>query len=394
MSDFGNRRIRRERRTFGKSWWGEAWIEAIEKRAHLDSNRLPRGRAYARWGYVGELTVRPGSVAALVEGSTSAPYRTYVRVPAFSDDEWSALIDVVAGKVAHAAVLADGELSPQLIDDAAAVGIELLPTDGEITTGCSCPDDANPCKHAAAVCYLIADLLDDDPFALLHLRGRTQEEVAKALRSRRNTTTAAPPERGAEEGVDPLDAYINYTGEAPPPLVPRPPARAGTPVALPPHMPHDTEVAYTDLVSLATDAAHRAWELCNGMGDGGLRLHRYSDLIRRAVPMLDTPALARFARQVRMPLRQLEEDARLWKVGGETALEDAVNPWYPDQDELRAGIETLERQGKVSVRENRVVCTDAGVQLRLGESGRWYRYEKVSNTWRFTRVENEDESAL
>jgi len=44
------------------------------------------------------------------------------------------------------------------------------------------PDWADPCKHSAAACYLIADALDADPFALFLLRGRTRDQVLTEMR--------------------------------------------------------------------------------------------------------------------------------------------------------------------------------------------------------------------
>jgi hypothetical protein len=58
----------RRRGGFGLTWWGEAWVTALEQRARLDPNRLPRGRSYARGGTVGELTIAPGEVRAAVQG--------------------------------------------------------------------------------------------------------------------------------------------------------------------------------------------------------------------------------------------------------------------------------------------------------------------------------------
>ena len=51
---------------FGQTWWGRAWLEALEQRARLDPDRLPRGRQYARSGAVGELTLAPGEARARV----------------------------------------------------------------------------------------------------------------------------------------------------------------------------------------------------------------------------------------------------------------------------------------------------------------------------------------
>ncbi|MEJ7585244.1 MAG: SWIM zinc finger family protein, partial [Acidimicrobiales bacterium] len=157
---------------FGATWWGKAWIKALEGRARLDPNRLPRGRTYARQSRVGELSVKPGEVTAGVSGSRPTPYIVRLGVRTLSETEWDALLDVIASRAGHAAALLDGELDPGVADDAAAAGADLLPGPGDLTTRCSCPDWAEPCKHAAAVCYLVADVLDADPFALLLLRGR------------------------------------------------------------------------------------------------------------------------------------------------------------------------------------------------------------------------------
>ncbi|HEY9557708.1 MAG TPA: SWIM zinc finger family protein, partial [Acidimicrobiales bacterium] len=156
-----------KRRTFGATWWGQAWIDALEHRARLDSNRLPRGRTYARQSRVGVLTVEPGEVRASVLGSRDSAYRVRLRVSAFTDEQWEVVLDAIAARAGHAAALLDGELAPGIVDDARAAGCDLLPGPGEIRTSCSCPDWANPCKHAAAVCYLVADRLDEDPFELL-----------------------------------------------------------------------------------------------------------------------------------------------------------------------------------------------------------------------------------
>ena len=91
------------RRGFGQSWWGRAWVDAIEGRAQLDPNRLPRGRGYARSGTVGELDIGPGLVRASVQGSRPTPYDVTVRVRVFADDEWERVLAVVSAQVGRAA---------------------------------------------------------------------------------------------------------------------------------------------------------------------------------------------------------------------------------------------------------------------------------------------------
>jgi hypothetical protein len=49
-----------------------------------------------------------------------------------------------------------------------------------------------PCKHLAAVCYVLAERFDADPFAVLALRGRDREALLADLRERRANAGPAP----------------------------------------------------------------------------------------------------------------------------------------------------------------------------------------------------------
>src|SRR5262245_13288841 len=99
----------RKRRTFGQTWWGKAWVSALEQRARLDQSRLPRGRTYARHNHVLRLEVEPGRVTAFVQGTRREPYHVRVGVRLFAEHEWDRLLDTIAAKAAHAAALLDGE---------------------------------------------------------------------------------------------------------------------------------------------------------------------------------------------------------------------------------------------------------------------------------------------
>src|SRR5260370_8197355 len=73
-----------------------------------------------------------------------------------------------------------------------AVHVSLFPTAvTDLDTDCSCPDWANPCKHIAAVYYLLAERFDEDPFLIFKLRGRTKEQIIETLREKRAETLAA-----------------------------------------------------------------------------------------------------------------------------------------------------------------------------------------------------------
>ena len=121
-----------ERRAFGTTWWGKAWIDALEQRARLDPNRLPRGRTYARHDRVHDIELSTGEINARVQGSRPEPYTVRVHIRRFSDDEWNVVLDAITARAAHAAALLDGELDPGIVEDARAVGVDLLPGPGEV----------------------------------------------------------------------------------------------------------------------------------------------------------------------------------------------------------------------------------------------------------------------
>jgi uncharacterized Zn finger protein len=208
---------------FVKSWWADRWIEALTPL--MDSGRLSRGRSYARHGQVLEIKVTPGQVAARVQGSRRTPYKIDIRLKPLADDDWERVFDALASQALFAAHLLSGEMPAEIEQVFDAVEAPLFPTTrGDLQTSCSCPDYANPCKHIAAVYYLLGERFDENPFLLLELRGRTQEQVAAALRERRAGETqgageaagaAGPVESAASPPLaDALERYWDLGGPA------------------------------------------------------------------------------------------------------------------------------------------------------------------------------------
>nr|WP_308290597.1 hypothetical protein [Streptomyces marispadix] len=188
-------------RGFARTWWGTRWLKALEDTA-LDSQQLRLGRRFARQGAVGAVSVRPGRITAVVRGRDGAPQRADVLLREFTGAEWERLLEVAGREAGHVAALLDRELPPRLVEDAESAGVELLPGIGDLDATCDC-GAWDHCLHAAALCYQTARLLDEDPFVLLLLRGRTEELFLDALGLRgggpRNGTAAATPLPGAED---------------------------------------------------------------------------------------------------------------------------------------------------------------------------------------------------
>jgi uncharacterized Zn finger protein len=173
-----------KRGDIGDTWWSKQWVKVLESFGW--SNRLERGRRYARGGQVLDFEVSSGKIKAKVQGSVKRPYSVSIEIKPFIVKEWDKITDEMSHKAIFAAKLLAGEM-PQNIEEAFnAVGVSLFPKSSkDIRTNCSCPDSANPCKHIAAVYYILAEEFDNDPFMLFNLRGRTKEEITIMLRKRR-----------------------------------------------------------------------------------------------------------------------------------------------------------------------------------------------------------------
>ncbi len=200
-----------QRGQFGRTWWAGRWIAALERL--VDSSRLSRGRSYARSGQVVQLDVGRDGVRAQVQGSRPRPYRVSIGFRMLSDTEWERVIDAMAAEAIYAAKLLSGEMPEQIEEAFAAAGTSLFPAaEGDLETDCSCPDWANPCKHVAAVHYLLGERFEEDPFLIFELRGRGKEEIAASLRARRaggalveDATTAKEPQ---EEDIPLLSGAV------------------------------------------------------------------------------------------------------------------------------------------------------------------------------------------
>ncbi|MGA2304561.1 MAG: SWIM zinc finger family protein [Acidimicrobiales bacterium] len=193
--------LRSRRGAIGESWWSRRFLSAVE--SILTGGRLTRGRTYARQGQVIDLGIGSGLVVAQVQGSRRTPYGVQISMPAASDARWEAIVDTLAAQAGYAARLLAGELPHEIEDVFAEAGVALFPERGShLTTSCTCPDWATPCKHAAAVCYLMAEAFDDDPFLLLAFRGREREALLDELRDRRGLAV----DDGGPAGVPSLSA--------------------------------------------------------------------------------------------------------------------------------------------------------------------------------------------
>ena len=166
----GGIKARSKRGAFATSWWGRRWLAVLET-LNL-GGRLQRARNYARKGQVLNIDIEPGSVHAEVQGSRPKPYRISIGVKQLAANETQRLAAELAKSPYFLAKLMTREMPQDIETLFDTARVSLFPSRAsELRTDCSCPDWSNPCKHIAAVYYLLGEEFDRDPFLIFRLRG-------------------------------------------------------------------------------------------------------------------------------------------------------------------------------------------------------------------------------
>ncbi|WPB88739.1 SWIM zinc finger family protein [Streptomyces malaysiensis] len=386
-------------RGFAHTWWGQEWLKALEDTA-LDGEQLRRGRKQAREGAVGAVCVRPGRITAVVRDRDRTPYRSDVLLREFTGAEWERLLEVVVDRSGHIAALLDRDMPPQLAEDAAAVGVELLPGIGDLEPECGC-EAWDHCTHTAALCYQLARLLDEDPYVLLLMRGRGERELLDELQVRSAARASRHLPRTAEDAApavpEGVPAWEAFAAPGPPPLPAPPPAVAAP--GRPPALAGGTDPAegldVAALEFLAADAAVRAQRLlAEALAPGHATtpvpavLTVWEDTVRLTAAGPPAPIAARLAAGCGRDRTDLARAVRAWEHGGAAALTVLDDEWTPDAEtlararaQLAAAWEEDEQTPRLRATGNRWTVVGTDLQVRYGRDGRWWPYRRERGRW-------------
>lgn len=187
------------RRTFGNTWWGKQWLDALSYVDH--ENRLARGRSYYNTGHVEscEWIESEQRIEAFVSGSAYYPYQINIELPKWGKQKEKQLLDAIAADPTLVGELLEGTLSPTVADICHTLKLDLFPNSWRaMHTHCSCPDSARICKHIAAVFYCLADLIDINPFLIFKLHGLDLQAELKARGVDLSSATSAHAITAAE----------------------------------------------------------------------------------------------------------------------------------------------------------------------------------------------------
>ncbi|MEV3869630.1 SWF or SNF family helicase [Streptomyces sp. NPDC049906] len=383
-------------RGFARTWWGRSWLKALEDTA-LEADQLRSGRALARSGAVGAVTVRPGRITGVVRDRDGTAHRADVLLQQFSGDEWDQFLEVTVDRAGHLAALLDHDMPPDLVEDAAAAGVELLPGIGDLEPECDC-GAWDQCGHTAALSYQVGRILDQGPFALLLLRGRGEREVLAAVQDRTaarvEPTPAGAPREDVRPGVDAVEAFA--TGYLLPPLpglppVPEPPRAAPS---LGGGTSPSSDLLPNALEFLALQTAREARRLLveSLSSDLGARLPLTEpplaqDAVRLAAGEPDEDTVMRLASASGRTPDALALAVRAWRYGGAgavSALERAWTPTHEEEARARAVVAAAweaEEAPPLHGKGGAWTTPDGRARIGVDGSGRWWPFRREEGRW-------------
>ncbi len=171
------------------SFWGNAWCDNLENYSDF-SNRMPRGRTYARNGSVVHLAIKEGVIEAFIAGSSL--YQATISITPLSDTIWQKIKNQASGKITNLLDLLQGKLPTEILTQVCNPDDGIFPKPKEIKFSCSCPDGADMCKHIAAVLYGVGHRLDSKPELFFTLRSVNMQDLITSAGEHTALELAAP----------------------------------------------------------------------------------------------------------------------------------------------------------------------------------------------------------
>lgn len=394
--------------------WSEHWRDALHTRLGISLASLASGEAYARHDRQLDVVVERGAAHAVAGADRRLPHQVELTLSIIADSDWERLLERWAAQLETSADLLTGTPSPAVLSDADHAGISLLPARGELEWTCSCAHELvgrrqplarsaaarkaasrieaakveaarveaarietersagagtdgargaapggsghdgtaerQPCKHTAAALLIIGDQLDDDPYELFALRGRTRSDIRDVLSEHRGEEL----ERVDLPSVRADEAWARTVGPRPTPMpLPSAPGSIGAFATDP---PPSAPFTADGLRILADDAARRAWRLLVGEAQGHLDLDTPSDLARWASELEGTPAWRGLVERSGLTAQELSARVVAWRTAGSPGI-------------------------AVQLAHQRLARISDTAQLRQAPDGSWFRFEKRGGRW-------------
>lgn len=184
----------------GKGWHAIALRDGAERL--LGASRVSRGKSDARAGKVQWLDVEAGLARGDVLDADGELYQARLELPAFREGDREAFLQVARTRPELPARMAGGTYPQEIEAELARSEVSLLPRDAtELSHDCSCLDWPGPCRHVAALLYVLVEAVDEQPVLLLTLRGLALEDLVAPREPATSPTSPGAAGADGDEGT-------------------------------------------------------------------------------------------------------------------------------------------------------------------------------------------------
>lgn len=188
----------------GRGWHAIALRDGAERL--LGASRVSRGKSDARAGKVQWLDVEAGLARGDVLDADGELYQARLELPAFREGDREAFLQVARTRPELPARMAGGTYPQEIEAELARSEVSLLPRDAtELSHDCSCLDWPGPCRHVAALLYVLVEAVDETPVLLLTLRGLALEDLVAPREPATPPAGSGADGPGGADGVDGVD---------------------------------------------------------------------------------------------------------------------------------------------------------------------------------------------
>lgn len=162
-------------------WWAKKWMTIIENMGL--QGRVGRGKNYALSGQVTEMKLFGPHIEATVVGTRPDPYRVTIDFREMEAKAKERVIAAIKAEPMYIARLLVDDLPTEIEEFFLKEGYTLFPGGKiaprvyDMTTKCTCPDFANPCKHTSAVLVILGEEVARRPMTLLECRGIMMKDL-------------------------------------------------------------------------------------------------------------------------------------------------------------------------------------------------------------------------
>lgn len=188
------------------AWWVRRWTKFMQQLGVTTDLTALRGLRVKR------LEVQPGQLQAQVVERDNGVTFVEVRFPTMTDAQWEAIVDALGNQAIFVAQLLAGNMPAEIEQVFGSAGSWLLPDSAaELEQLCTpaggkTTSADGACRPLSAAYVQLGEMVAEDPWLLLRLRGRDREQVLAALQEKRNrevqvlaAQSAPPPEQPAAE---------------------------------------------------------------------------------------------------------------------------------------------------------------------------------------------------